>query len=221
MQNWGWPPTRTWNRTKRGWRPSNTNTTKHELASTSEEGAKKLQAGCKFYSELYAILGSGDAFNPDRMTISASSVIPGKSNSSEPAQNVVGETDGSVSPTVNLETSDSQPSTSTLDNSPPQPEETCEKNKSKKRSRQNPNWAEKKDAIKGWSRRRSLHERTDLWHVALVNGEAERMRREKYGAKALVDGFPLKMKWTFDISSYKFCSCWTLRFLLTEITFWC
>ena len=132
MQNWGWPPTRTWNRTKRGWRPSNTNTTKHELASTSEEGEKKLQAGCKFYSELYEILGSGDAFNPDRMTISASSVIPGKSKSSETAGNVVGETDGSVSPTVNLETSDSQPLTSTLDNSPPQPEATCEKNKSKK-----------------------------------------------------------------------------------------
>jgi len=211
VQNWGWPPTRTWNRAKRGSRPSNTNTTKHELTSTSEEGAKKLQAGCKFDSELYEILGSGDAFNPDRMTISASSVIPGKSKSSEMAGNVVGETDGSVSPTVNLETSDSQP---TLDNSPPQPEETCEKNKSKKRSGKNPNWAEKKDAIKGWSRRRSLHERTDLWHVALVNGE-------KYGAKALVDGFRLKMKWTFDISSYKFCSRWTLRFLLTEITFWC
>ena len=66
------------------------------------------------------------------MTISASSVIPGKSKSSETAGNVVGETDGSVSPTVNLETSDSQPLTSTLDNSPPQPEATCEKNKSKK-----------------------------------------------------------------------------------------
>lgn len=221
MQNWGWPPTRTWNRTKRGSRPSNKNTTKHELASTSEEGAKKLQAGCKFYSELYEILGSGDAFKPDRMTISASSVIPGKRKSSEMARNVVGETDGSVSPTVNLETSDSQPSTSTLDNSPPQPEETCEKISKKKGPGKTPTEREKKDAIKGWSRRRSLHERTDLWHVALVNGEAERMRREKYGAKALVDGFRLKMKWTFDISSYKFCSCWTLRFLLTEITFWC
>lgn len=138
MQNWGWPPTRTWNRTKRGSRPSNKNTTKHELASTSEEGAKKLQAGCKFYSELYEILGSGDAFKPDRMTISASSVIPGKRKSSEMARNVVGETDGSVSPTVNLETSDSQPSTSTLDNSPPQPEETCEKISTKKKVREKP-----------------------------------------------------------------------------------
>ena len=48
------------------------------------------------------------------------------------AGNVVGETDGSVSPTVNLETSDSQPSTSTLDTSPPKSKETCEKNESKK-----------------------------------------------------------------------------------------
>ena len=73
------------------------------------------------------------------MTISASSVIPGKTKSSEMARNVVGETDGSVSPTVTLETSDSQPSTSTLDNSPPQPEETCEKISQKKRSEKNPN----------------------------------------------------------------------------------
>ena len=149
MQNWGWPPTRTWNRIKRGSRPSNKNTTKHELASTSEEGANKLQAGCKFYSELYEILGSGDAFKPDRMTISASSVIPGKRKSSEMARNVVGETDGSVSPTVNLETSDSQPSTSTLDNSPPQPEETCEKISKKQRSGKNPNWAWKERRHQG------------------------------------------------------------------------
>ena len=60
------------------------------------------------------------------------------------ARNVVGETDGSVSPTVNLETSDSQPSTSTLDNSPPQPEETCEKNKSKKKVREKPQLSAKR-----------------------------------------------------------------------------
>lgn len=123
---------------KRGSRSSNTNTAKYELASTSEEGAKKLHAGCKFYSELDEILGSVDAVNPDRMTISASNVLPRKSSSSEMAGNVVGETDGSVSPTVNLETSDSQPSTSTLDTSPPKSKETCEKNESKKGPRKTP-----------------------------------------------------------------------------------
>lgn len=149
MQNWGWPPTRTWNRTKRGSRPSYTNTAKYELAFTSEEGAKKLQAGCKFYSKLYEILGSGDAFNPDLMTISASSVIPRKSKSSEMAGNVVGETDGSVSPTINLETSDLQPSTSTLDNSPRQPEDTCEKNEWKNKVREKPQLSEKERRHQG------------------------------------------------------------------------
>lgn len=40
--------------------------------------------------------------------------------------------------------------------------------------------------------------------MVLVNGEAERMRREKYEAKALVDGFRLKMKWnlTFQVTSF-------------------
>lgn len=40
--------------------------------------------------------------------------------------------------------------------------------------------------------------------MALVNGEAEGMRREKYGAKALVDGFRLKMNGhlTFQVTSF-------------------
>ena len=101
------------------------------MASTGEEGAKKLQAGCSYYSELDEILGTRDAVNPDRMTISASSVVPRKSTSTKMAGNVVGETDRSVSPTANLATSDSQPSTSTPENSPPKPKETGESKKKK------------------------------------------------------------------------------------------
>ena len=43
-----------------------------KMASTGEEGAKKLQSNCAFYEELDDILGTRDAINPDRMTISSS-----------------------------------------------------------------------------------------------------------------------------------------------------
>ena len=103
------------------------------MASTSEEGAKKLQAGCSYYSELNEILGTRDAVNPDRMTISASSLVPRKTTSREMAGNAAGETDRGVSPTANLETSDSQPSTFGPDNPPPNPKrKLVKKTKSKK-----------------------------------------------------------------------------------------
>ena len=117
------------------------------MASTSEEGAKKLQAGCSYYSELNEILGTRDAVNPDRMTISASSLVPRKTTSREMAGNAAGETDRGVSPTANLETSDSQPSTFGPDNPPPKPKRKLVKKLNQKRSRTNPR-REKKDTIK-------------------------------------------------------------------------
>ena len=108
------------------------------MASTSEEGAKKLQAGCSYYSELNEILGTRDAVNPDRLTISASSVVPRKTTSREMAGNAAGETDRGVSPTANLETSDSQPSTSGPDNPTKAETETGEKTKLKKGPGQTP-----------------------------------------------------------------------------------
>ena len=47
-----------------------------KMASTVEEGAKKLQSNCSFYDELDEILATRDAINPERMTISLSQVIP-------------------------------------------------------------------------------------------------------------------------------------------------
>ena len=49
------------------------------MASTGEEGAKKLQSNCTFYQELDDILGTRHAINPtNHMTISSSKVIPEK-----------------------------------------------------------------------------------------------------------------------------------------------
>ena len=54
------------------------------MASTGEEGAKKLQSNCMFYEELDDILGIWDTINPDHKTISSSKVIPEKSPSAGP-----------------------------------------------------------------------------------------------------------------------------------------
>ena len=51
------------------------------MASTGKEGAKKLQSNCSFYEELDQILGTRDAINPARKTISSSQIIPNKKKS--------------------------------------------------------------------------------------------------------------------------------------------
>ena len=97
------------------------------MASTGEEGAKKLQSNCVFYEELDDILGRRDAINPDRMTISSSKVIPKKK--SPPAGPVSKEGENSSS----SPSSDSQqPSTSSAsDESPPKSQQVPPKTKGK------------------------------------------------------------------------------------------
>ena len=137
------------------------------MASTGEEGAKKLQAGCSYYSELDEILGTRDAVNPDRMMISASSTVPRKSMSTKMAGNVVGETDRSVSPTANLATSDSQPSTSTYENSPP---------KSKKGPGQTPKRKRKRPSREDQDEDPYMKGICDMWRLSM---EKQSKRFEK------------------------------------------
>lgn len=144
-----------------------------KMASTGEEGAKKLQAGCSYYSELDEILETQDAVNPDRMTISASSVVPRKSTSTKMAGNVVGETDRSVSPTANLATSDSQPSTSTPENSPPKPKETGE---SKKGPGQTPRRKRKRPSREDQDEDPYMTGICDMWRLSMEK-QSERFEK--------------------------------------------
>ena len=95
-----------------------------KMASTGEEGAKKLQSSCAFYEEVDDILGTRDAMNPDRMTISSSMVIPKRKSPSTSAGPVTehGKTSSAAS-------SDSRmPSTSsTSDESPPKSQQNGSK----------------------------------------------------------------------------------------------
>ena len=107
------------------------------MASTGEDGAKKLQSNCAFYEELDDILGTRDAINPARMTISSPKVIPkNKSPSAGPVSKEGENSSSSVS-------SDSQqPSTrSASDESPPKSQQLPPKTKGKapKCKRKEPN----------------------------------------------------------------------------------
>ena len=107
------------------------------MASTGEEGAKKLQSNCAFYEELDDILGTWDAINPDCMTISSSKVIPKKKSPSAGPVSKEGENSSSSA------SSDSQqPSTSSASHeSPPKSQQVPPKIKGKapKCKRKEPN----------------------------------------------------------------------------------
>ena len=98
------------------------------MASTGEEGAKKLQSSCAFYEELDDILGTRDAINPDRMTKSSSKVIPKKKSPSAGPVSKEGENSSSSA------SSDSQqPSTSSASDESPR-----SRNKSHQRQKGKP-----------------------------------------------------------------------------------
>lgn len=80
------------------------------MASTSEEGAKKLQSGCAFYEQLDEVLGARDAINPERMTVSKSSIIPDKTGRDSSPQSSIRPKKRNESPATRA--ADSQPSTS-------------------------------------------------------------------------------------------------------------
>lgn len=107
------------------------------MASTGEEGAKKLQSNCAFYEELDDIPGTRDAINPARMTISSSKVIPKKKSPSAGPVSKEGENSSSSA------SSDSQqPSTSSASHeSPPKSQQVPPKIKGKapKCKRKEPN----------------------------------------------------------------------------------
>ena len=88
------------------------------MASTGEEGAKKLQSNCSFYEELDEILGTRDAINPDRMTISSSQIIPNKKKSFSVGS--VTEQEENSQTALSMSSDSQLPSTSSAsDDSPP------------------------------------------------------------------------------------------------------
>ena len=135
------------------------------MASTGEEGAKKLQSNCAFYEELDDILGTRDAINPDRMTISSSKVIPKKKSPSAGPVSKEGENSSSSA------SSDSQqPSTSSAsDESPPKSQQVPPKTKGKapKRKRKEQNDQDEDPYIKGIR---------DMWRTSMEK-QAERFNR--------------------------------------------
>ena len=126
------------------------------MASNGEEGAKKLQSNCAFYEELDDILGTRDAINPDRMTISSSKVIPKKKSPSAGPSSA---------------SSDSQqPSTSSASNeSPPKSQQVPPKTKGKapKSKRKEPNDQDEDPYMKGIC---------DMWHISMEK-QAKRFNR--------------------------------------------
>lgn len=134
-----------------------------KMASTGEEGAKKLQSNCAFHEELDDILGTRDAINPDRMTISSSKVIPKKKSPSAGPLSKEGEKSSSSA------SSDSQqPSTSSAsDESPPQQVPPKTKGKAPKRKRKEPNDQDEDPYMKGIC---------DMWRISMEK-QAERFNR--------------------------------------------
>ena len=134
------------------------------MASTGEEGAKRLQSNCAFYEELDDILGTRDAINPDRMTIRSSKIIPKKTSPSAGPVSKEGEDSSSAS-------SDSQqPSTSSVsDESPPKSQQVPPKTKGKapKRKRKEPNDQDEDPYMKGIC---------DMWRIS-VEKQAELFNR--------------------------------------------
>lgn len=126
------------------------------MASTGEEGAKKLQSNYAFYEELDDILGTRDAINPDCMTMSSSKVIPKKKSPSAGPVSKEGENSSSSA------SSDSQqPSTSSAsDESPPKSQQVPPKTKGKapKRKRKEPNDQDEDPYMKGIC---------DMWHISM------------------------------------------------------
>ena len=93
---------------------------------TGEEEVKKLQSNCAFNEKLDNILGTQDAINPDRMTISSSKVIPKKKSPSAGPVMKERENSSAVS-------SDSQQlsTSSASDESPPKSQQVPQKTKGK------------------------------------------------------------------------------------------
>ena len=89
------------------------------------------------------------------------------------AGNVVGETDRSVSPTANLATSDSQPSTSTPENSPPKPKETGE---SKKGPGQTPKRKRKRPSREDQDEDPYMKGICDMWRLSMEK-QSERFEK--------------------------------------------
>lgn len=133
------------------------------MASTGEEGAKKLQSNCVFYEELDDILGTRDAINPDCMTISLSKVIPTKKSPSAGPVSKEGENSSSSL------SSDSQlPSTSSAsDESPPKSQQVPPKTKGKapKCKRKEPNDQDE-----------NMNGICDMWHISMEK-QAKRFNR--------------------------------------------
>lgn len=140
------------------------------MASTGEEGAKKLQSNCAFYEELDDILGTWDAINPDCMTISSSKVIPKKKSPSAGPVSKEGENSSSSA------SSDSQqPSTSSAsDESPPKSQQVPPKTKGKapKRKRKEQNDQDEDPYMKG------------IRDVAYFHGKASRTLQPQHGTSA-------------------------------------
>ena len=136
-----------------------------KMASTGEEGAKKLQSNCAFYEELDDILRMRDAINPNRMTISSSKVIPKKKSPS--AGPVMKEEENSSS----AASSDSQqPSTTSASyESPPKSQQVPQKTKGKapKRKRKEPNDQDEDPYMKGIC---------DMWRLSMEK-QGERFNR--------------------------------------------
>ena len=156
-----------------------------KMASTGEEGAKKLESNCAFYEELDDIQGTRDAVNPDRMTISSSKVIPKKKSPSAGPLSKEGEKSSSSA------SSDSQqPSTSSAsDESPLQQVPPKTKGKAAKRKRKEPNDEDEDPYMKGIC---------DMWRISMEK-QAKRfnhsmelqqaaIRSQTEQTKALVSG---------------------------------
>ena len=140
------------------------------MASTGEEGAKKLQSNCTFYQELDDILGTRHAINPtNHMTISSSKVIPEKKS---PQKDQSWKRDKTYHLWVLI--------LSSLALVQPQMDHHQSRSKSPKDKRERPQ-AQKKGAK--WPRWRPLHE-GNMWHVAYFHGKASRTLQPQHGTSA-------------------------------------
>lgn len=126
------------------------------MASTGEEGAKKLQSNCAFYEELDDIPRTRDAINPDCMTISSSKVIPKKKSPSAGPVSKEGENSSS-----SVSSDSQQLSTSSAsDESPPKSQQVPPKTKGKapKRKRKEQNDQDEDSYMKGIC---------DMWRISM------------------------------------------------------